>query len=115
MRKPSRSSRRQPTDRSPRRAPQRLSEILPQLMARRGYAQLINAEDFDEVWQQVAGRLAAVSRPGRLQRGVLQITVNSSAAVQELTFQKRQLLRAICEKRPDQKIRDLRFVVGPTD
>ncbi len=81
-------------------------------MARRGYGRLISAENYDQAWQQAAGVLAHASRPGLLQRGVLQIIVNNSTAVQELTFQKRQLLRSLGEQLPDQKIRDLKFVVG---
>jgi predicted nucleic acid-binding Zn ribbon protein len=113
MRKPFRPSRGE--ERPKRKAPQRLGEILPQLMARRGYARLIGSEDYSEAWNQVAGTLAQVSRPGILRRGVLQITVSNSAAVQELTFQKKQLLKKLCEQLPEQKIRDLRFLVGPID
>lgn len=94
------------------RPPQLLGDVLAQVMARRGYSRLISAEDYSQAWQQVAGDLAAASRPGLLQRGVLQIVVGNSAAVQELTFQKRQLLRGLAERLPNQKIRDLKFVVG---
>jgi len=75
----------------------------------------MSAASYGEAWDKVAGRLARVSRPGLLKRGVLQITVSNSAAVQELTFQKRQLLRDLCELLPEQKIHDLRFVVGVID
>jgi predicted nucleic acid-binding Zn ribbon protein len=113
MRKPFRPPREEV--RPKRQAPLRLGEVLPQLMARRGYARLIGAEDYSEAWRQVAGALAQVSRPGILRRGVLQITVSHSAAVQELTFQKKQLLQDLCKELPEQKIRDLRFVVGSID
>ena len=76
---------------------------------------MISAASYCEAWTKVAGGLAKVSRPGLLKRGVLQITVNNSAAVQELTFQKRQLLRDLSEELPEQKICDLRFIVGAID
>lgn len=94
------------------RPPQLLGDVLAQVMARRGYNRVISAQDYSQAWQQVAGALAEVSRAGLLQGGVLQIVVNNSTAVQELTFQKRQLLHALRERLPDQKIRDLKFVVG---
>ena len=98
-----------------RREPQRLGEILPQLMARHGYGRLMGSADYRDAWAKVAGPLAKVSCPGLLKRGVLQITVSNSTAVQELTFQKRQLLRDLSEQLPEQKIHDLRFVVGAVD
>jgi predicted nucleic acid-binding Zn ribbon protein len=100
------------SDRPVRHGPKRLGEILPQLMARRGYARQISCQDYHDAWGEVAGNLAQFSQPGLLQRGILQIHVSNSAALQELTFQKRQLLRALEERLPEQKIRDLRFVAG---
>jgi predicted nucleic acid-binding Zn ribbon protein len=92
-----------------------MREIIPQLMARRGYNRMISQEDYSEIWRELAGPLRDVSRPGRLKRGVLEVVVGHSAAVQELTFQKRQLLAQLQRRMPDQKIRDLRFVVGTID
>ncbi len=95
-----------------KRDARKLAEVLPQLMARRGYNRLLAQEDYSEVWQEIAGQLSQHSRPGQLRRGVLEVIVTNSAVVQELTFQKRRLTKALSERMPDRKIRDLRFVVG---
>ena len=85
---------------------------MPQLMARRGYARLLSHDEFQEAWQEASGTLSQQSRPGQLRRGVLEIIVSNSVVMQELTFQKRKLLRHLSERLPHQKIRDLRFTVG---
>ena len=94
------------------RGPQKLGDVLPQLMARRGYARLLSHDEFQEAWQEASGALSEQSRPGNLRRGVLEIMVNSSVVMQELAFQKRKLLQQLSERLPHQKIRDLRFTVG---
>ena len=98
-----------------RREPRKLGDVLPQLMARRGYNRLIAQENYHEVWESIAGPLYQHSRPGQMRRGVLEIVAANSTILQELTFQKRRLISALSEQLPDQKIRDLRFVVGKID
>jgi len=96
-----------------RRQPARISEAVSQLLARRGYAQVQQCFESVQVWNEVVGkRLAAHSRVGRLQRGVLQITVRNSATLQELTFQKRKLLKQLQDSADASQIRDIRFRVG---
>lgn len=96
-----------------RREPARISEAISRLLARRGYAQVQQSLECDKVWGEVAGeRLATHSRVGRLQRGVLEITVRNSATLQELTFQKRKLLKQLQESTDASRIRELRFRVG---
>jgi predicted nucleic acid-binding Zn ribbon protein len=99
-----------------RRGPKKMSDVLSRLMARRGYAQAISAAGCAEAWQQaVGGELARDSRAGNVRRGVLQIVVRNSVIVQELSFQKRQLIRKLADLVPDQKIRDLKIRVGSVD
>jgi predicted nucleic acid-binding Zn ribbon protein len=97
---------------SNRREARRLGEILPQLMARRGYARVISDQIYVDAWQQASGIYARSSRPARMRRGVLEIVVNSSTFVQELTFKKRQLIAELTRLLPEQNIRDLKFIVG---
>ena len=89
-----------------------MAEVIPQLMARRGYARLLSHDDFSAVWLQISGVLGQHSRPGRLRRGILEIVVGNSAVLQELNFQKRPLLKSIQQNLPDYKITDLRFKIG---
>ena len=95
-----------------RAAPQPIAEALSQLLARRGYAHMQSSGEFQAAWQEVAGeRLRDDSRPGKLQRGVLEIVVRHAAAAQELTLRKRTLLRDLNNLLQTTTIRGLRFRV----
>jgi predicted nucleic acid-binding Zn ribbon protein len=94
------------------RGPQPIAEILSRLMARRGYAQQQVGQEWGEVWASVAGPQAKQTRPGKFQRGVLEVIVCNSAVLQELTFRKKQLLQAMQTKAPHFPLKDLRFRVG---
>lgn len=95
------------------RGPEKIGDILSQLMARRGFARVQSAAAYDDAWKRAAGEmLAQYTRVGQLKRGKLEITVTNSVLVQELQFQKGDLLAALNRILPDQGIKDLRFRVG---
>jgi predicted nucleic acid-binding Zn ribbon protein len=95
------------------KGPEPISDILAQLMARRGFARVRSAESFDAAWRTAAGEmLSQFTRTGSVRRGKLEVTVANSTLVQELTFQKSHLLKTLAELLPDEKIEDLRFRVG---
>jgi predicted nucleic acid-binding Zn ribbon protein len=95
------------------RGPEKIGNILAELMARRGYARVQSAQAYDVAWGKAAGPLAAqYSRVGSLRRGKLEVVVANSTLVQELTFQKPALLKTLAELLPDEAIKDLRFRVG---
>ena len=98
-----------------RSAPKPISEVLSRLMTRRGYANVQTNFEWGEAWKKAAGSLAGRTRPGRLKNGVLEIVVQDSATLQELTFQKRQLLAALSQLVPQHKVKDLRLKIGQTD
>jgi predicted nucleic acid-binding Zn ribbon protein len=94
----------------------RISSVINQLMTRRGYARLQASTQWDMAWREAVGdRLAKHSRTGNVRRGVLDIFVRNSAVVQELTFCKQRLIKQLARLNPGQKVRDLRFRVGPID
>jgi predicted nucleic acid-binding Zn ribbon protein len=100
----------------PARGPQKISEVLSGLLARRGYAQVQLASDYGQAWQEAAGEQFALhSRPGIVRRGVLEVAVRNSAVLQELTFRKKHLLQQLDRLLPQQNIRDLRFRVAAID
>jgi len=85
-------------------------------MARRGYGRVQSAGMLSESWRQAAGeQLGGQTRPGQVRRGVLEVFVGNSTLAQEISFQKTALLKKLAELAPDEKIRDLRFKVGPID
>jgi len=95
------------------RGPQAIGNVLSELMARRGYARVQSAAAFDEAWREAAGPLAAkYSRPGQLRRGVLEVVVGNSTVMQELSFQKSEIIKSLTGLLPDQGIENLRFRVG---
>ena len=99
--------------RFPRR-PKQIGEVLSRLMARRGYAQVQQMTALQAaVGQAVGNSLEKHCRPGRLSRGVLEIYVRNSSVLQELTFQKKQVLGKLAQV--EEKIRDLKFRVGQID
>ncbi len=96
--------------------PRKISDVLADLMARRGYAREQSTVDLVEAWQQAAGELVARhSRVGLIRQGRLEVTVAHSALVQELTFQKVAILAQLRQSLPQENISDLRFRVGPTE
>ena len=93
-----------------------MADVICVLMARRGYAQQQSAAISQQSWQQAVGKtFSGHTRAGNMRRGVLEIIVRNSAILQELTFQKKQLLKKMAEINGDQKIKDLRFRVGAID
>jgi predicted nucleic acid-binding Zn ribbon protein len=87
--------------------------VLAQLITARGYGRLQADADFTAVWTAAAGQtLAQYTVPGRVKRGVLEVIASNSIVIQELTFQKQQILATLREACPDAKIRDIKFRIG---
>ena len=75
------------------RKPKAIGNVIAQLITARGYGRIQADANFAAAWKAAAGdALAKFAVPGKLRRGVLDITVANSMAVQELTFQKKQIL-----------------------
>ncbi|MFO0868283.1 MAG: DUF721 domain-containing protein [Pirellulales bacterium] len=95
------------------REPARWNNLLANLLARRGYGQLATADALADAWATAVGpELAGQTRPGRVQRGVLQVFVASSVVLQELTFRKQSLVAELVRQLPDHQIRDVRFRIS---
>ena len=95
-----------------RRGPQKIGDVITDLMARRGYAQEAAHEECRRAWQETAGNLQKFSRATEVRRGVLQVLVSNSVVMQELTFRKQELVDAMALALPNHRIRDIRFRVG---
>jgi len=93
--------------------PERIADILTQLMARRGFARVQGAEAYQSAWNEASGPLGAqYSRVGQLKRGALEVVVTNSALIQEFGFQKSEILNTLNRLLPDHNIKDLRFRLG---
>jgi len=95
------------------KGPQTIGNILSELMARRGFARVQSAEALETAWRQAAGPLAAqYTRVGDIRRGVIEVIVANSTLVQELGYQKNEILAALQQLLPDEGIKCLRFRAG---
>lgn len=95
------------------RGPQPISEILSEVIARRGYARVQSTNDLEATWREAAGELVAkYTRLGAVHRSTLEVIVANSTLRQELGFQKQELLEKLQQLLPEGKIKDLRFRVG---
>ena len=95
------------------RKPKTTADLLGRLMARQGYAQQQSQNQLHEVWAAVIDpRFRQRTRVSTVKSGVLEIHVASSAVIQQLEFQKRQLLKQLQQQIPGTRIRDLRFRVA---
>jgi hypothetical protein len=93
--------------------PERIADILTQLMSRRGFARVRGAEAYQSAWNEASGSLGAqYSRVGQLKRGTLEIVVSNSTLIQEFTFQKSSFLATLNRLLPDHNIKNLRFRLG---
>ena len=98
------------------RGPRRIGEILPNLLARHGYAGERAADQWGRVWEEAVGtQLARDCRVAGVRSGVLQVTVRSSAVVQELTFKKKEIMERLVKKVEGKEICDIRYRVGAVD
>lgn len=89
-----------------------LSNVLSQLLVKKGYAYVQTQGNLEEGWKQCCGHWNEHSRCGKVKRGILEVFVRDSLVLQELTFHKIQLLQMLVAKCPDQKIKDLKFRVA---
>jgi predicted nucleic acid-binding Zn ribbon protein len=96
--------------------PKPMREVLSQLLAKKGYAQVQTAASCEAAWREAVGqKLAGDTRPGNVNRGVLEVLVRNSVAAQELSFLKTKIVKMLTKLVPEQRIRDLRVRVGAID
>jgi predicted nucleic acid-binding Zn ribbon protein len=95
------------------RRPKRIGDVVAELITTRGYGRIESGRQFDAAWAAAAGELLArSSRAGRLRRGKLEVLVANSTIMQELSFQKHEILARLRQELPDAKIHDIRFHLG---
>lgn len=96
--------------------PKSVGNVLSQLLAKRGYAQVQTAATCDAAWREAVGtKLAADTRPGNVRRGVLEVLVRNPSISSELGFLKAKIVKTLTKLVPEQKIRDVRCRVGTID
>ena len=97
--------------------PKRLSDVLGELFAARGFGRLRALKELEDAWNAAVGEPGCrQTRLGEVRRGVLNVTVAHPTLLEELAaFQKPMLLAALRRDAPGTLIHDIRFRVGPID
>lgn len=96
--------------------PRVMRDVLSQLLAKRGYAQVQTAAGCDAAWREAVGeKLAGHTRAGNVRRGVLEVLVSNPAVHHELSYLKAKIVKTLACLIPEQQIRDVRFRVGAID
>ena len=93
-------------------APKKIGDVISDLMAQRGYAQVASKAELQKWWADSAGALQKFTRAAELKRGVLHVIVSNSVVMQELGFRKQELIDSLNNTKPDQAIKDIRYRVG---
>lgn len=92
--------------------PKSVSSILDRLILERGYAAEQSTQLLQEQWTIAVGNaLAAQSKVGKIQRGVLQVQASNAIVLTELTYAKQSVLRHLQTALPDFRIKDIRIKV----
>lgn len=91
-----------------------IGSVVRRLMAQSGYGQTQANEQLASHWKHAVGEtLASLTRPGKISRGILLVHAADSATMQELVFQKRQIVSALQRAMPESKLTDIRARIGP--
>lgn len=90
-----------------------IGRAIKQVMVRSGLGQTQAAEQLLTAWAAAAGpTLSSMTRPGNVSRGVLQVFVRDSSALQELHLCRKQILAALTQSMPQLNIKDIKGRVG---
>ena len=93
--------------------PEPIANIITELFARRGLGQRQAVAQRERAWQDAVGEeMARHTRCGNIRRGRLEIIVANSLLMQELTFQKPDILTKLSVSLTETKIEDIKFRVG---
>lgn len=98
------------------RRPKRPSNLIAQLMARKGWCQTGTANEMDEIWNEIVGeKWKNKTRVGNIARGTLEVFVENAAVNQRLGFQKKKIIAELDRRVPQNKITELKFRIGNVD
>lgn len=90
-----------------------IGSVVRRLMTQTGYGQTQATNQLTEVWAKAAGEtLRECTQPGNISRGTLHIWAANNAVIQELYFQKKQILDQIRAALPDAGVKDIKARVG---
>jgi predicted nucleic acid-binding Zn ribbon protein len=90
-----------------------IGNVIAEIVSRKGIGRRKSTEQRQNAWRQAVGEeMAKVTRVGEIRRLKLEVIVASSIVMQELSFQKQDILSRLRASDQDLQIDDLRFQVG---
>jgi predicted nucleic acid-binding Zn ribbon protein len=102
------------TNRTVRKSgPQPIGNVIAEIVSRTGIGRQRSAEARQAAWHEAVGQaFVGATRCGDIRRRKLEVIVANSLVMQELMFQKEEILARFRKAVPDVQIDDLRFRVG---
>jgi predicted nucleic acid-binding Zn ribbon protein len=94
--------------------PENLKEVLARMFTLRGWGRRSGRIHLENAWSRAIDEQARQrTRVLSLRRGVLEVEVNDSVLMQELSsFHRRRLLDVLKKSLPNENVKDLKFRVG---
>ena len=93
-----------------------ISDVIKNVFARLEKDANFSREEMDSCWKELVGEKGfRHSRPGSLKKKILKVRVDSSGWLQELTMQKRQILKGLKRRLGKDRISELHFKIGELD
>ncbi len=97
---------------TPKLEASKVSNVLRQVIQRRGYAAIQSADQLRNAWDQIVGpQLAKQTQVGKIQRNQLLILASNKVVANELEFMKSQIVRHLQSQHPEFSIRSLKISV----
>lgn len=96
-----------------KRGPIPIGNIVADLLSRKGLGQPQTLGEIEAIWGKVVGEaIAPMTHCGKIHHGKLNVVVTNSTIMQELMFQKQEILEAFNKKMQKDLVQDIRFRVG---
>src|SRR5688500_8960115 len=82
--------------------PKPMKNVMSQLLAKRGYAQVQTAAGCEAAWREAVGnKIAHDTRPGNVRRGILEVLVRNSSVLHELSYVKAKAVKTLARLIPE--------------
>jgi predicted nucleic acid-binding Zn ribbon protein len=96
-----------------KKAPAPISEVLKSVFTQLENRKISSQEEIESLWKSLVGDAGFKhSRPASLKKSVLTVKVDSSTWMQELSMQKRQLLKGLKRDLGKDRISEIQFRIG---
>ncbi|PIE63833.1 MAG: hypothetical protein CSA26_10950 [Desulfobacterales bacterium] len=93
-----------------------LAAVLPDIISHKGWKVKLDMYSFFPDWEQiVAGNAAACSRPLKIKKDTLWVEVENSSWMQQLQYEKYQILADINARLKFSRIKDIKFTLPEGD